>query len=160
MRTHAFSVLGTPALPADFPYFPYVNPNAPKGGELVILAVGTFDSFNPFIIRGTAADITHVYDTLLRASADEANAAYGHLAAIIELPEDRRWVAFEPRPEARFHDGTPVTAKDVAWTFNTLRDKGRPFYRQYYADVADVVVENPLRRGVPFPRPTEIASCH
>ena len=64
---------------------------------------------------------------------------------MIELPADRKWVAFELRPEARFHDGTPVTAEDVAWTFNTLREKGRPFYRQYYADVADVAVEGPLR---------------
>ncbi len=135
----------TPALAADFPYFPYVNPNAPKGGEIVLSSVGTFDSFNPFIIRGTAADITRVYDTLLRASADEASAAYGHLAAVIELPADRKWVAFELRPEARFHDGKPVTAEDVAWTFNTLREKGRPFYRQYYADIADVSVEGPLR---------------
>ena len=144
-RLHAFSVLGTPVLPDDFPYFPYVNPQAPKGGEIVLSAVGTFDSFNPFIIRGTAADITRVYDTLLRASADENSAAYGHLASVIELPADRKWVAFELRPEARFHDGTPVTAEDVAWTFNTLREKGRPFYRQYYADVADVAVEGPLR---------------
>ncbi len=144
-RTHAFSVLGTPALPPDFPYFPYVNPDAPKGGDIVMSAVGTFDSFNPFIIRGSAADITRVYDTLLRASADENSAAYGHLASVIELPEDRKWVAFELRPEARFHDGSPVTADDVAWTFNTLREKGRPFYRQYYADIADVAVEGPLR---------------
>ena len=145
IRTHAFSVLGTPALPPDFPYFPYVNPDAPKGGEIVLSAVGTFDSFNPFIIRGSAADITRVYATLLRASADEASAAYGHLAAVIELPENRRWVAFELRPQARFHDGAPVTAEDVAWTFNTLREKGRPFYRQYYADIADVTVEGKLR---------------
>ena len=144
-RSHAFSVLGTPALKPDFPYFPYVNPNAPKGGELVLSSVGTFDSFNPFIIRGSAADITRIYDTLLRASADESGAAYGHLAATIELPADRKWVAFELRPEARFQDGTPVTAEDVAWTFNTLREKGRPFYRQYYADVADVVVETKSR---------------
>ena len=114
-RLHAFSVLGTPVLPDDFPYFPYVNPQAPKGGEIVLSAVGTFDSFNPFIIRGTAADITRVYDTLLRASADENSAAYGHLASVIELPADRKWVAFELRPEARFHDGTPVTAEDKIW---------------------------------------------
>ena len=145
IRAHAFSVLGTPALPPDFPYFPYVNPDAPKGGEIALSAVGTFDSFNPFIIRGSAADVTRIHETLLRASADEGSAAYGHLAAAIELPEDRRWVAFELRPEARFHDGTPVTAEDVAWTFNTLREKGRPFYRQYYADVAEVAVEGRLR---------------
>jgi microcin C transport system substrate-binding protein len=145
-RTHGLSMLGKPALPPDFPHFPYLNPDAPKGGEVALSAVGTFDSFNGYIIRGNApADIGRVYDALLIASADEASTTYGHLAHTIEIPGDRMWVAFELRPEARFHDGKPVTADDVAWTFNTLREKGRPFYRQYYADVEDVAVEGPRR---------------
>jgi microcin C transport system substrate-binding protein len=145
-RTHGLSMLGTPALPPDFPYFPYVNPDAPKGGEVALSAVGTFDSFNPYIIRGTApGDIGRLFDALLIASADEANTTYGHLAQAIEIPEDRMWVAFELRPEARFHDGKPVTAVDVAWTFSTLREKGRPFYRQYYADVEEAAVESERR---------------
>jgi microcin C transport system substrate-binding protein len=145
-RTHGLSMLGKPALPADFPYFPYVNPEAPKGGEVALSSVGTFDSFNSYIIRGTApTDIGRVYDALLIASSDEASTTYGHLAQTIEIPDDRMWVAFELRPEAQFHDGNPVTAEDVAWTFTTLREKGRPFYRQYYADVDTVTVDGPRR---------------
>ena len=145
-RTYGLSLLGAPALPADFKAFPYVNPDAPQGGEAVLSAVGTFDSFNPFIVRGTpGADVSRVWDTLMRADADEAETEYGHLAGVVEIPADHKGVAFELRPEARFHDGTPVTAEDVAWTFETLRDKGRPFYRQYYADVASVAVEGPRR---------------
>ena len=145
-RSHAISTLGEPKLPPGFPYFPYVNPDAPKGGEVVLSAVGSFDNFNSYIVRGTpASQISRVYDTLLVPSADEAATAYGHLALTIEVPADRMWVAFELRPEARFNDGTPVTAEDVAWTFNTLRTDGRPYYRQYYADVQDVVAESPRR---------------
>lgn len=145
-RSHALSLLGTPALPQDFPYFPYVNPNAPKGGEVALATVGTFDSFNPFIVRGSpAAGIGRIHDLLLVASADEADTAYGHLAGVIEQPADRMWVAYELRPQARFHDGMPVTAEDVVWTFNTLRELGRPNYRQYYADVTEAVAERPDR---------------
>ncbi len=145
-RAHGLSMLGTPALPPDFAHFPYANPDAPKGGEVALSAVGTFDSFNPYIIRGNAPnEIGRTYDALLIASADEAATTYGHLAEVIELPDNRMWVAFELRPQARFHDGKPVTAEDVAWTFNTLREKGRPFYRQYHSDVESVEVESPGR---------------
>jgi microcin C transport system substrate-binding protein len=146
LRTYGVSLLGTPSLPPDFKFFPYVNPDAPKGGEVVLSTVGTFDSFNPFIVRGTAAgDVFRVWDTLMTPNADEAETEYGLLAKVIELPADHMGVAFELRPEAKFNDGTPVTAEDVAWTFETLREKGRPYYRQYYADVASVTVEGPLR---------------
>ncbi len=146
VRTYGISMLGDPSLPPDFKFFPYVNPDAPKGGEVALSTIGTFDSFNPFIIRGTpAGDVARVWDTLMKANVDEAETEYGLLAKTIELPADRMGVAFELRPEAKFNDGTPVTAEDVAWTFETLRDKGRPFYRQYYADVSSVTVEGPLR---------------
>src|SRR5437763_1814903 len=83
-RAHGLSMLGTPALPPDFPHFPYVNPDAPKGGEIALSAVGSFDSFNPYIIRGTApSDMGRIYDALLVASADEAATTYGHLAQTI-----------------------------------------------------------------------------
>ena len=145
-RTYAVSMLGKPSLPPDFKFFPFVNPDAPKGGEAVLGGIGTFDSFNPFIVRGSpAADVTRVWDSLMKINADEAETEYGLLAQTIELPADHMGVAFELRPEAKFNDGTPVTAEDVAWTFETLRDKGRPFYRQYYADVASVTVEGPRR---------------
>jgi microcin C transport system substrate-binding protein len=162
-RSHAFAVLGEPALPGDFPYFPYVNPDAPKGGTVTLAAIGTFDSFNPFIIRGTSeggsvaswiimpggsgsgSSVGHVWETLLTSSANEGAVGYCHLAQFIEVPEDRMWVAFELRPEAKFSDGTPVTATDVAWTYNTLLAQGRPSFRVQMADVKDVVVESPRR---------------
>ena len=162
-RSHAIAVLATPALPADFPYFPYVNPDAPKGGEVTLAAIGAYDSFNPFILRGTAASglvspwvilpggsgsgstVGHVWESLLASSADEMATGYGHLARTIEQPADRMWVAFELRPEAKFSDGTPVTAEDVAWTYRTLLEQGRPSFRIQMADVKDVVVESPRR---------------
>ena len=145
-RAHGISMFGTPALPPDFTHLPYVNPDAPKGGEVSLGAIGSFDSFNPFVLRGVAAaEITRIYDTLLRESADEASTAYGHIAESVELTADKKSVAFNLRPEARFHDGTPITAEDVAWTFMALREHGRPQYKQYYADVTSVSVESPLR---------------
>ncbi|MCO6418431.1 extracellular solute-binding protein [Siccirubricoccus sp. KC 17139] len=146
-RTHALSLLGEPALPADFPHFPWVNPEAPKGGEIALTALGSFDSFNPFILRGTPAVgiLANVYETLLRDSADEASTAYCHLAAAIELAADGLGVTFMLREEARWHDGKPITAEDVVWTFNTLREQGRPNYRSYYGDVASVAAEGPKR---------------
>jgi microcin C transport system substrate-binding protein len=146
IRSHAVSLIGPAALPAGFAHFPYANPNAPKGGEVALGAVGTFDSFSPHIVRGSAAGATMaIYDTLTRGSADEAQVAYGHVAHTIETAADGLSVSFELRPEARFHDGTPLTAEDVAWTFHTLVAHGRPHYRQYWADVAAVEVESPHR---------------
>jgi len=145
IRTYGLALVGDPQLPADFTHFPYVNPDAPKGGELVLDATGSYDSFNPFILRGTAGPVGAVWDTLTRASADEPDTGYAHLAQTIEVGADHTYVAFELRPEARFHDGKPVTAEDVAWTFDTLREKGRPYFKQYYADVSGVTTEGPLR---------------
>jgi microcin C transport system substrate-binding protein len=132
IRTYGLSLLGKHALPSDFKSFEYVNPNAPKGGEIVLSSVGTFDSFNPFIVRGNAPiEVLRVWDTLMKPDADEAESEYGLLAKVIEIPADHMGVTFELNLAAKFNDGTPVTAQDVAWTFNTLREKGRPFYRQY-----------------------------
>ncbi|MCC6717757.1 MAG: ABC transporter substrate-binding protein [Acetobacteraceae bacterium] len=146
LRSHALSLLGPARLPAGFSHFPYANPDAPKGGEVALGTVGTFDSFSPHIVRGNAAASTSlIYDTLLRSNADEAEVFYGHIAHTIEIAADGMSVSFELRPEARFHDGTPLTAEDVAWTFTTLMTQGRPHYRQYWADVAAVVVDSPHR---------------
>jgi microcin C transport system substrate-binding protein len=162
-RSGAIAILAKPALPPDFPYFPYVDPNAPKGGEVALSVVGTFDNFNPFILRGSSAmgltgsfvilpggsgsgsTVGHVWESLLTSSADEADAGYGHLAQTIEIPADKMWVAFDLRPEAKFSDGTPVTAEDVAWTYNTLIEKGRPSFKIQMADVKDVEVDGPRR---------------
>lgn len=146
LRTYGLALVGKPALPPGFPHFPYVNPDAPKGGEVVLANLGSFDSFNPFIVRGTAPQsVGRVWDTLLRETADELDTGYGHLASVIEVAADHSYVAFELRPEARFHDGQPVTAEDAVWTFNMLREKGRPYYRQYYADVDKAVAESASR---------------
>jgi microcin C transport system substrate-binding protein len=162
-RSNAIAILAKPALPEDFPYFPYVNPNAPKGGEVTLASIGTFDSFNPFILRGTSAagqvspwvilpggsgsgsSIGHIWESLLTSSADEVATGYGHIAQTIEMPANKLWVAFELRPEAKFSDGVPLTAEDIAWTYNTLLAQGRPSFRIQMADVKDVVVENPHR---------------
>jgi microcin C transport system substrate-binding protein len=145
-RTHALSLIGEPSLPADYTHFPWANPNAPRGGTVVQSAIGSYDSFNPFIIRGSpAGGVGQIWETLLRGNPDEASTEYAHLAEVIELPDDGTWVAFELRANARWHDGRPITSEDVAWTFATLREKGRPFYRAYYADVTDVRTPNPRR---------------
>lgn len=150
-RVHALSLLGEPQLPADFPHWPWVNPAAPKGGDLTLTALGSFDSFNPFILRGTAAvGVGRLWETLMKDSADEPSTAYGHLAGVVELPADGLGVAFELRPEARWHDGRPVTAADVVWSFETLRAQGRPFYRAYWADVAEVRAEGERRVAFRF----------
>ncbi|SDJ80099.1 extracellular solute-binding protein [Billgrantia gudaonensis] len=137
---HGLALYGEPALPADFTHFPYVNPQAPKGGSLTRAAVGSsFDSTNPFIIRGTpAAGVSVIYDTLLESNLDEPFSVYGLLAEGIRLDPERHWIEFDLRPEARFHDGEPVTAEDVVYSFDLLIEEGNPFYRSYYAEVAEV----------------------
>ncbi len=136
-RTHAMAMHGQPKYGPDFPHFDYVNPKAPKGGKIVYGAFGSFDNLNPFILKGrSAAGIGQLFETLTTGSLDEAFARYGLLAETIEWPEDRSWVAFTLRPEARWHDGKPVTVEDVIWSFDTLKTQGHPFFRSYYANVA------------------------
>jgi microcin C transport system substrate-binding protein len=122
-----------------FAHFAYVNPAAPKGGSLYTGAGdATFDSLNPFILSGTTASGigSYVFATLMRASDDEPFSYYAYVAQTIETPKDRSWVAFEIDPRARFHDGSPLTADDVIFSFETLvSEKAHPSYRQYYKDV-------------------------
>lgn len=135
-----------PRYPASFKHFDYVNPDAPKGGTFRLNGSGGFDSLNPFINKGVPADnIDLVYDTLARASLDEPFTEYGLLAKQIEKAPDNSWVRFYLRPEARFQDGHPVRADDVVFTFQTLIKSGAPLYRAYYADVDEVIAEDPLR---------------
>lgn len=139
---------GDPQYPEGFPNFDYVNPEAPKGGTLNLAVVANgFDSFNPFVIRGVAAAgiNTYLYDTLMESSADEPFSAYGLIAESIETPEDRSYVTFNLREEARFQDGEPITAEDVKFSFDVLTTKGHPFYRNYYADVTEVTIEGERR---------------
>jgi microcin C transport system substrate-binding protein len=138
-RGHGLALHGDVKYGPDFSHFDYVNPDAPKGGTVRLGTVGTYDSFNPFILKGVSASgIALIYDTLTVQSDDEPFTEYGLLAETIELPEDRSWVAFTLRKEATWHDGSPVTADDVIFTFNTLIEKGSPFYKYYYNDVIDV----------------------
>lgn len=135
-----------PKYPANFKHVDYVNPDAPKGGTFRESAMGSFDSLNPFISKGVPADnISLVFDTLAQQGLDEPITEYGLIAGKIEKAPDNSWVRFYLRPEARFHDGHPVHAEDVVFTFDTLIKQGSPIYRTYYADVAEVVAEDPLR---------------
>nr|WP_286946296.1 extracellular solute-binding protein [Pseudomonas sp. UBA6718] len=134
-----------PKYPANFQHFDYVNPDAPKGGTLRQQSVGGFDSFNPFIPKGNAVGVGLIYDSLTYHSPDEPFTEYGLLAERIDKAPDNSYVRFILNPKARFHDGTPVTAEDVIFTFNILLEKGDPMYRHYYADVAQVVAEDKLR---------------
>ena len=141
--SHAIAMHGEPKYPSNFTHLEYVNPTAPKGGSVTFSATGTYDSFNPFILKGNAASgIGNLYETLTSQSSDEAFTEYGLIAETIEWPEDRSWVAYKIRNEAIWHDGKKITPDDVIWTFNTLMTKGHPFYKYYYGDVADVVKES------------------
>jgi len=145
---HGIAMHGEPKYPAGFSHFDYVNAKAPKGGTLKMAVVANgFDSFNPFDIRGVAAAgiSTYLYDTLLESSDDEPFSAYGLIAESLETPEDRGYVVFNLREQARFQDGEPITAKDVKFSFETLTTKGHPFFRNYYADVSKVTIEGSHR---------------
>ena len=136
---HGISMHGDLKYPPGFAQFEYVNLDAPKGGEVRMAAIGTFDSFNPFILKGNpAAGVSLLFDTLTVQSDDEPFSQYGLIAKTIEMPEDRSWVIFTLRSEARFHDGSAITADDVIFSFETLRDEGQPFYRAYYANIVEV----------------------
>ena len=134
---HGMAMHGDMKYGPDAKHLDYVNPDAPKGGELRLPAIGTFDNFNPFIIKGSAAaGLGDLYVPLTVQSLDEPFTEYGQLAQTIETPEDRSWVKFTLRPEARWSDGKPITADDVIFTLDILREKGLPFFRAYYGSVA------------------------
>ncbi len=142
--TYGISLIGPLKLPADFSHFPAADPGAPKGGTVALASVGSFDSLNPFIVRGSpAAGIGRVWDTLLADNPDEASTSYAHVAESIDVAADHKSVTYKIRQEAHFNDGTPVLASDVVWSFNTLRDQGRPLYRTYWGDVADAQAPDP-----------------
>ena len=148
---HGIAMHGDLAYPADFEHFAYANPNAPKGGTLTLSALGSFDSFNPFIIKGQpAGSVGLIYETLTVQSLDEPFSEYGLLAESIEMPEDRSWVAFTLRENATWHDGKPVTTDDVIWSLETLKEKGAPFYRFYYQNVTKAEADGERRVKMTF----------
>jgi len=138
---------GAPKYAAGFDHFDYVNPRAPKGGALRMATVGsTFDSLNPFIIKGVPAQGAAMpFETLLTSSSDEAFSEYGLIAQTLETPSDRSWVIFTINPAARWHDGQPVTADDVLFSFDVIRAKGQPQYRFYYQAVDKAEKLGPLK---------------
>ena len=146
---HGFAMHGEPKYGPDFRHFDYVNPSAPKGGSVRLATQGTYDNLNSFVLKGTAAaGLGLIYESLMTGSDDEAFTYYGLIAESIEAPDDRSWAIFNLRAEARWHDGKPITPEDVIFTFETLKTKGHPLYRSYYADVAKV--SKPGDRKVKF----------
>ncbi len=128
---------GEPRYAAGFSHFDYADPSAPQGGVFRNAATGTFDTLNPFIVRGRAAlGLGYVSESLMQRSWDEPFSLYGLIAESITVPDDRSWVEFTLRPEARWHDGVPITPADVLFSWRTLRDHGRPNHRSYYGKVA------------------------
>ncbi len=149
--SHSMTMHGTSKYAPDFAHFDYVNPDAPKGGTLKQHVVGSFDSLNPFIVKGSpAAGLTFLgqnllYDSLMEQSYDEPFSMYCLICETVERDPANLWIAFNLRPEARWHDGKPITAEDVVWSFQTFMRKGTPFFKAYYGDVENVVAESPSR---------------
>ncbi|MBW7964915.1 extracellular solute-binding protein [Bradyrhizobium sp. BR 10261] len=145
-EAHAIAMHGKPALPADFTHMPYANPDAPKGGRLTWGILGTFDSLNPFIVKGLAVQPIRAYvvESLLARGQDEPFTLYGLLAKSVETDDERSYVTFHIDPRARFSDGRSVTAVDVLFSWQLLRDHGRPNLRQYYSKVAKAEAPDPL----------------
>jgi peptide/nickel transport system substrate-binding protein len=142
---HAIAMHGEPALPANFTGLRYANPQAPKGGRLVQGILGTFDSLNPLIVKGLALSTIrgYVIESLMARGYDEPFTLYGLLAQSVETDAERSYVTFSLNPQARFSDGKPVTPDDVVFSWQLLRDKGRPNHRTYYSKVAKAAVVAP-----------------
>ena len=151
---HGIAMHGAPKYGPDFQHLDYANPDAPKGGELRRAVTGTFDNLNPFIIKGVAAPGRHhFFESLLKRTWDEPFSLYGLIAESINVPDDRSSVTFSLRPEAHFHDGSPITVDDVIFSWETLKEQGRPNHRLYYNKVRKI--ERPDARSVRFIFDTE-----
>lgn len=132
---HGLSLFGSLKYSADFKHFDYVNASAPKGGILRMGSNGTFDSLNPFILKGRAAGLSGmIYDTLMSPAGDEPSSEYGLLAEAVSYPDDYSSVTYRLRPQARWHDGKPVTPEDVIFSLETLKE-AHPRYAYYYANI-------------------------
>lgn len=132
----------TPKYPDDFKHFDYVNPDAPKGGELTLNGNGNFDSFNSFALKGIKAEGLSelVFESLMVQSADEPYSLYAHIAEDVKLAKDKMSIVFRIDPRARFSDGTKVQPADVKFTFDTIKEKGHPFYKFFWADIKKAIV--------------------
>ena len=158
VKSHGISTFGDLKLPADFKYLPYVNPDAPKGGDISQWSPGSFDSFNPYAIAGNAAALSSIfYESILSGTSDDVSAAYCLLCETMEYPEDRSSVIFNLRKDVTFSDGSPMTAEDVLFSYELFRDKGIPEFRSVAnAKFQSVEVLDPYRikftftPGTPF----------
>jgi microcin C transport system substrate-binding protein len=136
-RTHGHTLVGKLQYGPDFEHWRYVNPNAPKGGDVVQFTIGDFDSFHPFILEGRpGAGLGLMYESLFTSNLDELSAHYGLLAEWMEYPDDLSWVTFKIRDEARWHDGVPVSVDDIIWSLEILKTEGHPYYGQYFKNLA------------------------
>jgi microcin C transport system substrate-binding protein len=144
---HGLSSFGELKYPPDFKHFDYVNPDAPKGGRIVTIgtaALETFDSFNGFILKGDPAQgLGLIYDSLMSRAGDEPDSAYGLIAQSADVARDGLSITFQMRPEARFADGSPITAQDAVFTFDILKEKGHPSYRVTLRDVVKAEALDP-----------------
>lgn len=149
---HGIAMYGDPALPPDFVSLPYVNPDAPKGGELRVGNTGGFDSLNPFIFKGTPPWQLRflAYESLMARNWDEPFSLYGLLAESVETGPNREWVEFTLRKEARFSDGSPVTVDDVIWSYEILGREGHPRYRSFMAQVQTIEARGPRSVRITF----------
>ncbi|MBU3056117.1 extracellular solute-binding protein [Pseudomonas indica] len=153
IESHGYAQFGALKYPASFTHFDWVNPEAPKGGTLRVMAFGTFDTLNPYTFKGTSPvstanflqyGVTELNEPLMVGtgqydpSGDEPASSYGLIARSVEYSEDRSWVVFNLREEARFHDGHPITAYDVAFSYRLLIKDGHPQYRTYLQEVKRV----------------------
>ncbi|GLQ05421.1 extracellular solute-binding protein [Sneathiella chinensis] len=158
IEVHGLSSFGDLKYPAGFQHFDYVNPEAPKGGQITLRNLNSFDSVNPFILKGTTeilngdrgGDLSFTYATLMTRSFDEPDAVYPLVAEKALLDEDGHWVEFILRDTARFHDGTPITPDDILFSFTTLKEDGHPRYRQRYRDIETPVITGDNRIRFPF----------
>ncbi len=159
--SHGISTFGALKLPADFPHLPYVNPNAPKGGEISQWAPGTFDSVNPYTIKGVPVALGSIfYESVLTGTADEIGASYCLLCETMEYPEDRSWVIFNLRKDVTFSDGTPMTAEDVLFSYELFRDKGIAEFRSVFNEkFQSAEMLDPYPSNSPLPPARRFVTC-
>ena len=151
----AFAVISEPKYAVNFTHYDYVNPAAPKGGNVTLSATGTFDNFNRFALRGVAAARTEsLYDTLFVTSDDEPGSYYPLVAENVRYADDFSWAEIAINPRARFHDGTPVSARDVAFTFHKFMTEGVPQFRLVYKGTTVKAIA-PLTVRIELPEPNK-----
>ena len=157
IKSHGISTFGELKYEKNFKHLDYVNPNAPKGGEVSIWAFGSFDSMHPYTPKGRSGSLSSIFfESLLTGTSDEIDSSYGLVAESIEYPEDRSWVIFNMRPEARFSDGSKLTSEDVLFSYELLKEKGLPSFRAVIEKEIETVkilndhkIKFEFKKGVP-----------